>query len=65
MMNDPSGANFETRFAPRLKLCPSVTKMSPFGATATSVGSFSSAGGSPATPAWPIVSNSSPSGLLL
>src|SRR5207248_10445317 len=40
---------------------PSATKMSPFGAVTTSFGSVSAAGGSPATPALPSVSNTFPS----
>ena len=52
--NVPSAAYLVTRLAPGAKLWPSVMKISPPGATTTSVGSLSS-GGSPAVPRSPMV----------
>jgi len=63
-MNFPSLENFTMRplaFA----TCPSLTKMSPFGATTTSVGPLNVSGPSLATPALPSVINTFPSGLSL
>jgi hypothetical protein len=58
----PSGANFITRFG-AAGPCPSAMKMLPSGATSTSFGRVSRAGGSPGSPGVPIVIRSSPLGL--
>jgi hypothetical protein len=67
----PSFVNFTMRpfaFGGRLSfwpLWPSDTKMSPFGAVITSVGSLSVSGPLPGTPAFPSVIKTLPSGLNL
>ena len=62
LMNRPSFENFTTR---SLRPWPSVTKMSPLGATATPVGRLNVSGPFPAAPAWPIVISTSPRRLSL
>src|ERR1700728_607090 len=65
LMNFPSLVNFTTRALPVFGECPSETKISPFGAIATSLGSLKVSGPSPATPALPRVIRTFPSGLNL
>src|SRR2546422_51563 len=66
LMNFPFLSNFMIRALPVAvppPLCPSATKMSPFGAIATSVGRSNSSRPGPATPGLPSDIKSFPSGL--
>ena len=64
-MNLPFLSNFTTRALPTAvppPVCPSATKISPFGAMAASVGASNSSFPEPATPFFPSVSRIFPLG---
>src|ERR1700693_2548733 len=66
LINFPSFENFTMRALSHMQpVCPSETKMSPFGATTTSVGAPNVSGPVPLTPALPSVIKTLPSGLSL
>ena len=64
LMNLPSAENLTMR-ALEVPPCPSATKMSPLGATATAEGRLKKPGASPGMPGLPSVISTFPSGLNL